>query len=359
MSTVYKRFVTLVVGIILLIIALFLNRFNLVRVILSLASIVFLTYSSQIERNNKILFIPLFAIIFTFLVIALDYLCVSTLKHIPIFTYNITSTESGKVYNAIGYRVWSCQNKTFKVDPLYKLGYYCEKENLTSENINNVLSNIENDFNRYSDNYVKVIGRVSKVIDDKTILMQSYDEYEDMIRFNETINLYVSFNIGSKEISNLEQNTLVTIIGKIDRKDNNNIYMIDSKISMSSVSTDDINIDADSNIYCEYDKELWFQTTDNIFYKSCINDINIKINGNLYNLYNALKNNLITFDEIKNEALGYQEQSSDESVIYNYEGFKIMVCDPRRSKDIIVGKSTMDFSDGYCDVSIDSDKRGN
>lgn len=355
MNVVTKRFVSLSIGIILLLIALVLNNLGLLRAMLAILSIIILTYSFQLERNNKKVFIPLFIILFTFFVIALDFLVVSAFKKTPIMSYSIVSTSSGTVYNALGYRVWSCKDKTFKVDPLYKLGYYCEKESMTAESINNVLTTIVNNFEDYQDNYVKIVGRVTKVIDDKSFYMEMYKENDNLVSFDTTYRLYVEFNYSDSSILSLNDTKLVTVIGKISKKDGNYVYMIDSSYTSEITHQGDVSFDAESNIYCEYDKELWFQTSDNIFYKSCIDDVNISINNAKYNLQYVLKNNFLTLEQIKNEALGFESQSKDNSIMYNFKDFKILVCDPNSSKDVIVGRLTMDFSDGYCN-NIESNR---
>ena len=351
MNKVNKRFITLAIGIVLLTVALLMSKFGLLRAILCILSIIILTYSNQLERTNKKVFIPLFIIIFTLFVVALDYLVVGAFKKPPIFTYTIVSSNNGTVYNALGYRVWSCKDNTFKVDPLYKLGYYCDKESMSAENINNVLSTIVNNFNYYEGSYVKVIGRVSGKLNDNSFYMQMFKEEDNTIRFDDTMRLIVQFDYNNKDFASLSVNSIVTVLGKIERNENNNIYMIDSSFTKESVSSGDVIFGAETNIYCEYDKQLWFQTSDNLFYKSCIEDVNLKINDNVYNLQNAIQNNLITLEEIKDDATGYQTQSKDGSRIYKYKDFNMLVCDPTISRDIIIGRLEMDFSDGYCNTT--------
>lgn len=348
MSKVNKRFITMAIGVILLVVALLMSKFGLLRAILCILSIIILTYSNQIERTNKKVFIPLFVIIFSLFVVALDYLVVGAFKKPPILAYSIVSTNSGTVYNALGYRVWSCKDKTFKVDPLYRQGYYCEKETMNAENINNVISTIVDDFSQYEGTYVKIIGRVSGILDDKTFYMQMFKEDDNIIRFNDTYKLYVEFDYTNKDVSSLAVNSIVTVLGKIDRMQGNDIYMIDSTFTKESTSSGDVVFGAETNIYCEYDKQLWFQTSENIFYKSCIEDVNLKINDNVYNLQNAITNNLITLQEIEDEAMGFKSQSKDNSKIYKFSDFNLMVCDPNISRDVIIGRTEMDFSDGYC-----------
>lgn len=350
MNKVNKRFIAMTIGIILLGIALLMSKFGLLRVILCIVSIIILTYSNQIERTNKKVFIPIFVIIFSFFVIALDYLVVCAFKKAPIFAYSIVTTNYGSVYNAMGYRVWSCKDNTFKVDPLYRQGYYCEKETMNAENINNVLSTIVENFNQFEGTYVKVVGRVSGKVDDNSFYMQMFKEVDGLIRFDDTMRLIVQFDYKNKDVSNLAVNSIVTVLGRIDRNENNNIYMIDSSVTKETVSSGDVIFGAETNIYCEYGKQLWFQTSDNIYYKSCIEDVNLKINDSIYNLQNAIQNNLITLEEIKDDASGYKTQSKDGSRIYKYNDFSIMVCDQNTSRDVIVGRVEMDFTDGYCNI---------
>lgn len=352
MNKVQKRFISMAIGIVLLLIALLLNKFGLLRAILCIASIIILTYSNSIERTNKKMFIPCFFVVFFLFVIALDYLVVGAFKKVPILSYSIVSSESGTVYNAIGYRVWSCKDNSFKVDTLYRLGYYCDKNTVGAENINNVLSTIVDNYKDYEGSYVKIIGRVSGIVDDNSFYMQMYKEVNNAIKFDETTRLYVQFDYKNKDVSTLAKNSIVTVLGKIDRMENNDIYMVDSSFTKENVSSGDVIFGAETNVYCEYDKKLWFQTSDNIFYKSCIEDVNLEINDNVYNLQNAFQNNLITLEEIKEEATGYQTQSKDGSRIYKYKDFNMMVCDPNVSRDVIIGRVEMDFSDGYCNVLI-------
>ena len=350
MNKVNKRFITMALGVLLLVVALLMSKFNLIRAILCILSIIILTYSNQLERTKKKVFIPLFVIIFTFFVIALDYLTVSAFKKSPIFAYSIVTTKYGTVYNAMGYRVWSCKDNTFKVDPLYKQGYYCEKETMNAENINNVLSTIVNNFDDYKDTYVKVVGRVSGK-NDNSFYMQMFKEYEGLIKFDDTVKLNVEFTYANKDFNSLSVNSIVTVLGRIEKMEGNEIFMIDASFTKESTSSGDVIFGAETNIYCEYGKQLWFQTSDNIFYKSCIEDVNLKINDNLYNLQNAIQNNLITLDEIKEEATGYLTQSKDESKMYKFKDFNMLVCDPNTSRDVIIGRLEMDFSDGYCNVT--------
>jgi hypothetical protein len=326
-----------------------------------------LTIANSLERSHSKLFVPLFAFIITLLVIACDYLVVGAFKKTPIFTYSIITNDTATVYNALGYRVWVCNNedKDFKVDPLYKLGFYCNLKGSTSEDINNALKEINLNFNRYQDAYVKITGRITSIIDNQTFTMQTYTQNNNNYVYDNALTLNVYFNMPSSELISYNVNDEVLISGKIDSKEANDdkviIKMIDSSFITSNTednNDDTYNFTVDNNNYCEFDKELWFETSSNIYYKACVDDINLKLNGNEYNLMNALTNNLITLTDLENDANGYLSNSKDGSIIYTYNNFKMLVCDPQSSKDVILGKTDLSFDSGYCKVITDSSENG-
>lgn len=367
MTTENKRIFLLIIGIILILIALIINNLEILRFILCLMGIILLTIGNSLERSHNKLFIPLFAFIITLFVIASDYLVVCAFKKLPIFTYSIVTNDTAKVYNGLGYRVWVCNNDDhdFKVDPLYKLGFYCSIKASTSEDINNVLKEINLNFDRYEGAYLKVTGRITNIIDNQTFTMQAYTKTDNNYEYDDTVTLNIYFNMPSSVLSNYNVNDEVLITGKIDSKETNNnkvtIKMIDSSFITSNAeddSDDTYDFTVDNNIYCQYDKELWFETNNNIYYKSCVDDVNLKINDSEYNLMNALKNNLITLTDLENDANGYLSNSKDGSIIYTYNNFKMLVCDPQSSKDVILGKTDLSFDSGYCKVITDSSENG-
>ena len=352
MSKVSRRLISMFLGVILIVIA-FILKTGYIRAILAFLGIISLTYSNTVERNNKKLFLTLFAIIFFFFMVALDYLVVGAFKREPIFSYNIVSIGKNKVYNAIGYRVWVCngkdKDKVFKLDPLYKLGYYCSTQDMTADNINNALPKIINDFDRYKDNYIKITGRLSKIVNETELYMNTYKEINEQYVYDDLL-LDVNFNMPSLEMSKYKVDDELTIVGKVTSKDNNSVKIIDSNfVTVGSVeSNEDYNFDVNTNIYCQYDKELWFETKDKIIYKSCINDIKLNISGGNYTFEAALKNGVITMEDLRMAAEGYLTNSKDNAVIYTFNNFKILECDPSNSKDVIIGRPEMSFDDGYC-----------
>ena len=355
MSTVSKRLMLMFGGIVFILLAFILNS-GIIRAILMFLGIISLTISNSIERNNKKVFIPLFLLIFFFFMVATDYLLVTSLKKEPIFAYSVVSTGKDKVYNAIGYRVWVCNDKenTFKVDPLYKLGYLCSTQDMVAESINNVLPKIYSDFNRYKDSYIKITGKLTKIVNETEIYMNTYKEIDNEIVYDEDYELDVHFNMANQEVAKYNLNDEITIVGKVISKEDA-IKIIDSNFVTVGVfeSSDEYDFDVNTNIYCQYDKNLWFETKEKIYYKSCINSISLNISGGNYTIEAALKNGVVSLEDLKNSSLGYLTNSKDKSVIYTFNNFKILECDPSSSKDVIIGRNEMSFDDGYCKTHND------
>ena len=354
MSTVAKRLTTLFFGT-LLIATGFIIDFDIIRPILVIVGIILLTISNSLERNHKKVFLPLFFIMFLLFMIALDYLVVGAFKKTPIFSYSIVKTSDSTVYNSIGYRVWVCndKDKSFKVDTLYKLGYYCSSYNITAEQIDNILPKLYDNFELYKDAYIKVVGRISNIKNNQEFYMQIYDNN----KFDDKYTLDVLFNFPSEEISKHYVLDEVTIIGKVESISDNTIKLVDSNfMTQSNLTTDysSYSFDVNSNIYCAYDKELWFQEKDHVFYKSCINSVDIIINKEKYLSY-AIKNDLITLDELKDLAEGFLSNSKDSSKIYIYNNFRLLECNKSNNSDLIIGKTTMSFDDGYCAFTDNSE----
>lgn len=340
----------MIIGIILFIIALVLNNMQVLRILLSITSLILLTYSFVVDRVKKKMFSVLYFIMLLLFSISVDYLVVGAFKKVPIYSYSVANKDNNTLYNAFGYRVWKCSNGNFKVDNLYKLGYYCDNNEISEESINNIINNIYDNFDKYKDTYIKVSGKVSDIKDSQTIIMQGYKEDISDLIFVGSNKLYVVFNMPSNKISNLSSGDDVVISGKVDRIEGNNIYLIDASFNDNISPKDEITFDVDDKNFCQYDRELWFETSDNLFYKSCIDDVEITIGNKAYNIVNALTTNTFTLDDLEQEAKGYLTNNKDNSIIYNYDNFKILVCDPNTSRDIIIGSSKLGFGDGYCEI---------
>ena len=200
---------------------------------------------------------------------------------------------------------------------------------------------------------MKINGKISNIIDDTKFYMQVFNL--DTSSFNDDIILEVNFNIPSSELNKYKVLDEVTIVGKIDSYKDNIVKMIDSNFLSNSTyeTSDTYSFDVNENIYCGYDKALWFQNSEQLYYRACLNSIDITIGEDKYDLSFAIKNGIISLQDLKDSASGYLSNSKDSANIYIYNNFKMLVCNNSSSSDVIFGKTSLSFEDGYCNVGND------
>ena len=160
------RILLLIIGLILLISAYALNKYNLLRTILLIIGLILLVVQSVLERNHKFIFAILFTLIYLGFAITIDYIVVKTFHKTPVLTINIMTTDNVKIYNSLGYRVWQCDTskEEYIVDPLNKLGYFCSTDNMNTININVISKELVNNYKKYQNTFIKLDGKVSSII---------------------------------------------------------------------------------------------------------------------------------------------------------------------------------------------------
>ncbi len=106
----------------------------------------------------------------------------------------------------------------------------------------------------------------------------------------------------------------------------------------------------ESNNNCD-GKEYSFNYDGKDVYIDCINDISIKKNGKVYKLDDAIKENVVDFEEILNNADKKTEYWDGGSVLYQYKDFTIIDYQRLYDKDcnfIVIGNKDITIDD-YCD----------
>ena len=120
----------IIISLIILAIALLAPINNIIRLILTIISLIILSI-----RQHKILgkqkhYLPIYSLAYLIAIILLDSICVVTLNKTPIYAINIINDNNIRVYNALGYQVWQCDKNTDKdliVKPFYNKGYLCRE----------------------------------------------------------------------------------------------------------------------------------------------------------------------------------------------------------------------------------------
>ena len=153
--------ILLLISIVLLLLAIFITKSSAVRPFFWILSIFLLTANIAISNNFKVIKTITLLLVLLIISIVADGIIVYTLKRIPVFSFNIISTEKTIVYNSIGMRVWQCDKNDYKnliIDPFYESGYMCDAEDITVIDSNSFLNSVVSNHSEYRNKYVKING---------------------------------------------------------------------------------------------------------------------------------------------------------------------------------------------------------
>lgn len=358
-----KDIILLIVGLILIITSFIIKYIPGIKPILwFVGTIITMIFFIKKYHLNKI--ITLFIFICIFLVsIVLDGLTVIYLKKIPVFAYNIVNTKTARVYNSIGIRVWQCDKNNYQdliIDLFYNKGYMCNAEDLDTIDSNVFLNSVIENYSDYKDSFVKINGRISKKNGQNYIEMKPYETRDITINgyvsFADNIILRILFNENEPELDNYDVYDEITIVGKVKNLEESNgryvIYMYDSKVA-SSIYLNDYSISVTNDDKCSLGKDIIFSNESSIVYAYCLNNITVSYPDNKkYDLANALSSNKLSIDQIISESNSTKNSEDDESILYEFNNFNILVCDKTLSKDIIIGNKNMNFTNVTCDSKV-------
>lgn len=355
--------VLLALGIILIITSFIIKYIPGIKPIIWLiGTIITIIFFTKKYRLNKIISLFIFFCIFI-VSIVLDGLIVIKFKKIPVFSYNIINTNTARVYNGVGVRVWQCDKNNYQdliIDLFYNKGYMCNAEDLDTIDSNAFLNSVIENYSDYKDTFVKINGHISKKTGQNYIEMKPYETknitINGYVSFADNITLRILFNENEQELDNYDVYDEITIIGKVKNLEESNgryfIYMYDSKVA-SSISLNDYSISVINDDKCTLGKDIIFSNENSIVYTYCLNNITVTYpNNKKYDLANALSSNKLSVEQIISESNSIKNSEDDESILYEFSNFNILVCDKSLSKDIIIGNKNMNFTNVTCDSLI-------
>lgn len=354
----------LIISFILIILSFILEKYGVIRPILWLISIIILTFdivkNYKLKLNNAIILFIIFFILSLFL----DGILVISLKRIPVFAYNITTTDKARVYNAIGLRAWQCDKdnyKDIKVDVFNNKGYMCNIEDIDVIDSNSFLNSIVENYNDYKNLYVKINGKISKKTGRNYIEMNPYENKDitlnGYVSFADNISLRIIFNEDEPSLDNYDVYDEITVVGVIKNLETEGnkyvIYMYESKV-ISEVNLEEYHITATHTSECTDEKNIIYTNENNKIYTKCIEDIIVSYpNETKYELAYVLSSNKIKIANLYENAISEIKSETDESIIYNFDTYSILVCDTNTSKDIIIGDKNISFENTICDPKIE------
>lgn len=354
----------LLISIILILISLILTEEGAVRPLLWILSILLITLNIVFTYKLKFHHTIICFIIIFFLSIIIDGIVVFTFKRIPVFAYNIISTEKTIVYNSVGLRVWQCDKKDFnkvKVDLFYNHGYQCDATDIDVIDSNSFLNSVVENYSDYKNSYVKINGKISKKTGQNYIEMKPYEKTEvtlnGYVNFAGNITLRIIFNESSQELDNYDIYDEITIVGIIKNleQDSGNyiIYMYDSKV-VSTINLNDYTIIANPSQKCSTEKNIIYSNEQTNIYTYCLEDLIVTYpNDTKYELASVLSSKRISEKNLHEHSLKQDKNTEDNSVIYRFDTYSLLVCDQEKSKDMIYGPPNMNFGDAICESKIE------
>lgn len=332
-----KNIILIIIILILIVVPIFINTYSIYKLISLGLGIILLNINFALGKKANIFLLvclPIILIIFTY---SLDYLKVFFLNLSPIYVFENKVNDKVSVYSSLFYRIFKCDDN-YLFDNQYKNKFLCDTELLVGMDINNLLNEPEVSFQKYKNDFIKITGKISKIIGTNSILLQTYKE------FDSSLNGYVKFNENSKlkvllqgiDISKYRIYDQITVVGLLSNFDEENqeLKLIDVKLEENDLYKN-FSLQVIESSICN--KELK-EYTDN-FYMYCLENIYLDYGISKYELSYALKDKKITFDElVDNEKLEIVEGIN----LYRLEKFNIISC---KGKNILANKKEeLDYS---------------
>lgn len=348
----------LLVSIFLLLTSIYISKFTVIRLILWITSLIILAINikkSYQYTTSKTLIIALISLLVS---IILDGIIVYTFNKIPVFTYNIISTKDSTVYTSLGMRVWQCDKedyKNLKVDPFYEKGYICNANNIETIDINTFLNSVVQNHSEYKNKYVKIKGKISKKSGLNSLEMRSYTKQDTQVNgyveFADNITLKIIFKDDKISLDSYDIYDEITIVGMIknmESEDNNHtIYMSNTEL-VSTINLEEHIITATKESKCNQEPLLIHSTTDYNLYNYCLKEIIVTYPDGQYELSSSLSSNKLTINEVYKNSNKVETSDKDDSKIYRFDDYSVLICDTKTSKDIFIGPKKLKFDNVKC-----------
>ena len=355
-----SNYILLIIGIIVAIIPLLINKLTAVRLLLSLVGIFLVTISLERKKIRKIIIL---FISFLIMSVFVDSIVSSIFARIPIYTYNITTTGNTRVYNSIGFRIWQCNiknDKDLRVDAFYTKGYMCDAKNIEQIDSNSFLNSVVENYGEYQNTYVKIRGKISKKNSQNSIEMQPYEKKDltinGYVNFADNITLKILFKNNNSELDLYDVYDEITVIGIVKNIEQNDekfvVYLSESEL-VSEEKFDTYEIIVNKSNECRNENSIIYSDDKNELYTYCIDGIVVKYESDNYELASALSSSKINVDSL---FVDEKNQETDEggNVLHYFERYNIMECNKEGSKDYIIGPPDIKMDGNACITNEES-----
>ncbi len=340
-----KKLILLILGLLLIIIPFFINIYSYLKLVILLLGIIlidlsFLQVKKKKTKHYKInlfllIYIPIILLIFTY---ALDYIKTYTFNLSPIYIKENKINAQVSLYDSLFYRIYKCDNN-YIFDNNYERNFACKTDLIANIDINKILTEPLESYKEYKHDFIKVTGKISRIIGNSKIEMQGYtltdNNLNGYVKFNETSKLTI--NLKNEDLTKYKIYDYLTVVGYVDSIDKKT-----NEINLTKVVIED------NNLYANYTFEVIAKKecdntlnaySDN-YYTKCLENIYIDYGIDKYELSYALKDGKITLEDIIKKA---SIEEKEEIKVYNLDKFKILSCS--KDKNILLDKNEkLDYS---------------
>lgn len=359
-----KKIILLIIAIVLFLVALFINRPNVIRLILTIISIALIVLYCGLKNKKQSIVLAILVLLAT---VIIDSLIASLFARIPIYAYNINTSGNVRVYSSIGYRIWQCDKnnyKDLKADVFYNKGYICNPDDIEEIDSNVFLNSVVENYEEYKNNYVKIRGKISKKNSQNSIEMQPYETtsitINGYVTFADNITLKILFNENIKELDLYDIYDEIVVIGVVKNLEHEDdhfiIYLGESRL-ISETTYDKYDIIVNKEATCSAEKTILYSTETDEVYSYCLDEIVIDYGNSKFELAHALSSGKIVLDDLYKDFVSL-DKDDKENELYKFKNYSLIKCNKATSKDIIIGPEDMKIDSITCNTNEPVEEEG-
>lgn len=333
-------------GFIFLILGFVFNYLGIWRLIMVIVGLILIDMQFTKNHASKLLisiFFPLGLLILTY---GLDWILVANLNRVPVFSYEVKSSDKLSTYNSFFYRVFKCE-KNLIMDYGYQKSYECSASLLPTHEINAFLSESLASVQKYLHKFVKISGKISKISGVNIIKLSPYE-----IDPKNTLNGYVLFNTDyrikintNNDLQNYRIYDDLTVIGLVNQINDKEIELVATKL----INNNDFS-KYDLEIIESKEKELLnYVEKENIYLWGLSNIFIHYTNNHIYELSYLITDHRLNIADLIKNAEKIAIKDEEENIVgsnYKLENMQILIC---QNKKKIISSKKQNITANLCE----------
>ncbi len=352
----YERFIYLFLGLVLLVstyLAVSVTIFKFITFILALVFF-YITIKQSSRYYTVLSFIGVVMLCMLF-----DYIVVYSFNVRPVFSIKTQVGENAYIYSGLSYNLWDC-NGVHYLTSNKSDSYLCSNIGLTNLDSNVLVHELVKDFDAYKNKFVKIDGKVSRIISNNQIELNTYVFTDESINgyvvFSEDLIYRFNFNDQDSLLDKYYAYDFITIIGQITDiiyEDNQTIININNSKIVESELYDDFELVVTEEDKCEDDSNntLISSYEDVYIYNYCLNSVLVKYSDQIvYDLSYLLQLKKVTIEEVLSKKI--EQTNENDNVLYEYENFNIIKCSEVDKEVFIIGSDSLELDEKVCTIEL-------